>query len=134
VRVAATTATFACPETKWGLTITNGASLLLRRLVGEGWARELMVLGTVVDAETALRIGLVTRLVDPEELDDRTLELATQAAALDPGAMRLTKRLLNADPMPWQAVLDAEIEAVAEGFGSPAARERLASFGAPDRA
>ena len=63
VRVAAASARFACPETKWALTITNGSSLLLRRLVGEGWAREIALLGTEVDAETALRIGLVTRVV-----------------------------------------------------------------------
>jgi enoyl-CoA hydratase/carnithine racemase len=129
VRIAATSARFACPETKWALTVTNGASLLLRRVVGEGWAREILLLGTVIDAETALRIGLVTRVVPDDELEAHVFELARRVAELDPGAVTLTKRLLNADPTPWQDVLDGEIEAVVEGFSSPAARARLASFG-----
>lgn len=129
VRIAAADATFACPETKWALTITNGASLLLRRLVGEGWARELALLGTVVDAETALRIGLVTRVVPAAELDECAHALARQAAALDPDAVAATKRLLAGDRAEWQAALEAEAAAVAAGFASPAARARLASFG-----
>jgi enoyl-CoA hydratase/carnithine racemase len=121
VRVAAASARFACPETKWALTITNGSSLLLRRLVGEGWAREIALLGTEVDAETAQRIGLVTRVV--EDARAEAARLAATVAALDPGAVAATKRLLNADPAPFAAVLDAEREAVVRGF--PAAQERL---------
>src|SRR5436190_1601156 len=56
VRVAAASARFACPEPKWAMTITNGSTVLLRRLVGDGWAREMTLLGTVVDAELALRV------------------------------------------------------------------------------
>jgi enoyl-CoA hydratase/carnithine racemase len=134
VRIAAAGATFACPETSWALTITNGASVLLRRLVGDGWAREIALLGTVIDAVAALRIGLVTRVVPADALEREAQLLAAQAGALDPGAVAATKRLLNADPGPWQAVLDAEAAAVAAGFGSPAARARLATFGVPDGA
>jgi 2-(1,2-epoxy-1,2-dihydrophenyl)acetyl-CoA isomerase len=129
VRVAAASARFACPETKWALTITNGASLLLRRLVGEGWAREIALLGTEVDAGTALRIGLVTRVVADDGLQSEVAALAARVAALDAGAVAATKRLLNADPAPWESVLAAERDAVVEGFASPAARERLAAFG-----
>jgi enoyl-CoA hydratase/carnithine racemase len=129
VRVAAASAHFACPEPKWAMTITNGASVLLPRLVGDGWAREIMLLGTVVDAVTALRIGLVTRVVPDDELESHTFELARQVGALDPDAVARTKRMLSADPASWQATLDSEADAVVEGFASPAARERLASFG-----
>jgi enoyl-CoA hydratase/carnithine racemase len=121
VRVAAASARFACPETKWALTITNGSSLLLRRLVGEGWAREIALLGTEVDAQTALRIGLVTRVVP--DAREEAARLAAGVAALDPGAVAATKRLLNADPAPFAQVLDAERETVVDGF--PAAQERL---------
>jgi enoyl-CoA hydratase/carnithine racemase len=124
VRVAAASARFACPETKWALTITNGSSLLLRRLVGEGWAREIALLGTEVDAETALRIGLVTRVV--EDARAEAARLAATVAALDPAAVAATKRLLNADPAPFAAVLDAEREAVVRGF--TAAQERLKAW------
>ncbi|MET0684162.1 MAG: enoyl-CoA hydratase/isomerase family protein [Solirubrobacteraceae bacterium] len=128
-RIAATSARFACPETRWGLTITNGASLLLRRLVGEGWARELALLGTVVDAQEARRIGLVTRVVADDRLRAEAVAVATTLAELDPAAVAATKRLLNADPAPWPAVLGAELEEVVRGFAAPAVRERLDAFG-----
>jgi len=129
VRIAAASARFACPETQWGLTITNGASLLLRRLVGEGWARELELLGTVADADTALRIGLATRVVADADLRDEAVRLAGQLAVLDADAVAATKRLLNADPAPWDAVLAAEQEAVVRAFTAPAVRDRIAAFG-----
>ena len=128
-RIAARSARFACPETQWGLTITNGASLLLRRLVGEGWARELALLGTVVDAEEARRIGLVTRVAADAELAAEAAAVAARLAELDPAAVAATKRLLNADPAPWPAVLGAELEEVVRGFAAPAVRERLEAFG-----
>jgi 2-(1,2-epoxy-1,2-dihydrophenyl)acetyl-CoA isomerase len=129
VRIAAASARFACPETAWALTITNGATLLLRRLVGEGWAREIALLGTEVDAATALRIGLVTRVVPDDALEAEVAALAARVAAFDADAVAATKRLLNADPAPWEAVLAAERDAVVRGFASRAARERIAAFG-----
>ena len=129
VRVAAQSARFACPEPKWAMTITNGASVLLPRLVGDGWAREITLLGTVVDAELALRIGLVTRVVPDDELEAQAHAMAQGVAELDPDAVARTKRMLNADPSPWAEVLEREADAVVEGFRSPAARERLAGFG-----
>jgi enoyl-CoA hydratase/carnithine racemase len=128
VRIAAESARFACPETKWALTITNGSSVLLRRLVGEGWAREIALLGTEVDSETALRIGLVTRRVADEDLQAAAVALAAQVAELDPAAVAATKRLLDADPGAWEDVLERELDEVVAGFATPAARERLASF------
>jgi enoyl-CoA hydratase/carnithine racemase len=128
VRIAAHSARFACPETKWGLTITNGASVLLRRLVGEGWAREVALLGTEVDAETALRIGLVTRRVADDDLHASAVDLAARVAELDPAAVVATKRLLDADPAPWEDVLERELEEVVAGFAEPAVAARLASF------
>jgi enoyl-CoA hydratase/carnithine racemase len=129
VRVAGESARFACPEPKWAMTITNGSTVLLPRLVGDGWTREITLLGTVVDAALALRIGLVTRVVADEDLETQADEMARGVAELDPDAVARTKRMLNADPSPWQAVLDSEADAVVEGFRSPAARERLAGFG-----
>ncbi len=69
-----------------------GTSWLLPRLIGASRAHELMLTGRRVDAEEALRIGLVADVVDPAELDARALEAATQIAALAPWGVRLTKR------------------------------------------
>jgi enoyl-CoA hydratase/carnithine racemase len=122
LRIAADNASFNCPELHWGLSVTNGASVLLRNLVGDGWARELL------DAEQAHRIGLVTRVVPVAELQDRAMEIAIRAAAHDARATALTKELLNADPRGWTEVLAAETDAVVSGFETDSVQARLASF------
>ncbi len=127
-RIAADNARFACPEVEWSLTLSNGSSVLLRRAIGEGWTRELLLFGAVLDAEAALRVGLVTRVVPIAELRARAIEMAQVAAGYGERAVRLTKGLLNADPRPWAATLDAETEAVVAGFRDESARERLRRF------
>jgi 2-(1,2-epoxy-1,2-dihydrophenyl)acetyl-CoA isomerase len=83
----------------------------------------------VVNAEQALRIGLVTRVVPDADLPAAAAQLAGQLAALDPGAIAATKGLLNADPSSWCDVLEAERDTVVRGFSAPAVRERLEAFG-----
>ncbi len=128
LRVAGDNARFACPEVEWSLTLSNGSSVLLRRLVGEGWARELLLFGTVLDATQALRIGLVTRVVPVGELEWQALSLAHKAAGYARDAVRLTKELLNADPRPWVDTLEAEVSGVMRGFVDPELQERLRRF------
>lgn len=127
-RIAATNAMIMCPELKWGLTITNGASVLLRRLVGESWARDIILFGRVIDAQTALQIGLITRVVEPADLEDAAWQMARTTTEYSAEAIRLTKSLLNADPSSWQDTLDAESRAVTVGFSSPDVQQRLSSF------
>jgi enoyl-CoA hydratase/carnithine racemase len=133
VRVAATNARFCCPELEWSLTLSNGSSVLLRRLVGEGWARELLLLGTVLDAADALRIGLVTRVVEPDALAETALAMARIAASRPPVPVRLTKELLNADPRGWEATIDAEADAVCAALAAEGGRDRLEAFAARRR-
>jgi enoyl-CoA hydratase/carnithine racemase len=128
LRIAGDNARFACPEVEWSLTLSNGSSVLLRRLIGEGWTRELLLFGTVFDATDALRVGLVTRVVPVYDLEAKAVALAHRAAGYAREAVRLTKDLLNADPRPWQATLDAEGEAVLEGFGNEELQQRLRNF------
>ena len=129
-RIAADNALFGCPEVQWGLTITNGASVLLRRIIGDGWTRQLTLFGQRLDAAAAYRVGLVTQVVAADDLELSAMTLALTAAAYSPDALRLTKGLLNADPASWAATLDAETAAVTVGFGSDAVQQRLASFSA----
>ncbi len=128
VRIAATNARFCCPELEWSLTLSNGSSVLLRRLVGEGWAREMLLLGSVLDAHDALRIGLVTHVVEPGELADAARALARQAASRPPVPVRLTKELLNADPRGWEETIGAEADAVCAALAAPGGRDRLDAF------
>lgn len=127
-RIAADNAKFACPEVEWSLTLSNGSSVLLRQLIGEGWTRELLLFGTVLDATSALRVGLVTRVVPVYELEARAVAMAQQAAQYAKEAVRLTKELLNADPRPWEETLEAEAAAVLEGFANDELQQRLRTF------
>jgi enoyl-CoA hydratase len=69
-----------------------GTSWLLPRLIGASRAHELMLTGRRFDADEALRIGLVADVLDGAALLERSLEAATQIAALAPWGVRLTKR------------------------------------------
>ena len=63
-------------ETRYGLLPDMGATVRLPRIVGESRARELILLGEVIDAEEALRIGLANRVVGDEDLDATAASLA----------------------------------------------------------
>jgi 2-(1,2-epoxy-1,2-dihydrophenyl)acetyl-CoA isomerase len=85
LRIAGRSTSFSGAFAGVGLGPDSGASWTLQRLVGFGRASELMLLGRKVDAEEALRIGLVNEVVDDEAVLARAQELATQLAA-GPGA------------------------------------------------
>ena len=127
-RIAADNARFACPEVEWSLTLSNGSSVLMRQLIGEGWTRELLLFGAVLDATSALRVGLVTRVVPVYDLEPQAVAMAHRAASFSAGAVRRTKELLNADPRPWQETLDAEAAAVLEGLENEELQHRLRKF------
>src|SRR5437764_10541390 len=91
---------FASPEAVFRVAFINigvsscdmGTSWLLPRLIGAARSHELMLTGRRVGADEALRIGLVTDVVDGETLLERALEAAAQIASLAPWGVRLTKR------------------------------------------
>lgn len=83
-------------ETRFGLLPDMGATVRLPRIVGESRARELILLGDVVGADEALRIGLANRIVADEELDAAAAELAARLAAQPPIAVRGARRAIDA--------------------------------------
>jgi enoyl-CoA hydratase/carnithine racemase len=95
VRVAATTATFAESFVRLGLVPGDGGAWLLQRLVGPARAAEMTLTGDTVDAETALEWGLVSRVVDPQDLLETAQGIAARIAANPPQAVRLAKKLLR---------------------------------------
>jgi enoyl-CoA hydratase len=88
LRVAADSARFGQPEVKLGVTPGFAGTQRLPRLVGRGRALELLLTGRMVDAQEALAIGLVNRVVPAASLLDEAKKLATSLAALAPLAMR----------------------------------------------
>jgi enoyl-CoA hydratase len=92
IRYASTTAVFRAAFINIGVSNCDmGTSWLLPRLIGASRSHELMLTGRRVDAEEASRIGLVADVVEPDALDARAVEGATQIASLAPWGVRLTK-------------------------------------------
>jgi len=83
-------------ETRYGILPDMGATVRLPRIVGEGRARELILLGEVIDAPEALRIGLANRVVDDGEVESAAAELAARLAAQPPLAIRGARRAIDA--------------------------------------
>ncbi|MEU1994098.1 enoyl-CoA hydratase-related protein [Nocardia gamkensis] len=75
-----------------GLTPGDGGAYYLPRIVGTSKALELLLTGDFIDADEALRIGLVNRLAEPERLAEVTGALAAQLAAAPPVTVRMIKR------------------------------------------
>jgi enoyl-CoA hydratase len=122
IRYASSRAKLGQPEINLGIVPGWGGTQRLARVCGIGVAKELILTGRTVDAEEALRIGLVNALADP--VLDRALETARELAAKSPVALALAKRLVNLSP----GALDQEADSFGELFASEDAREGLTAF------
>ena len=94
IRIASTDAQFGTPEVKWGILHGYGA-VRLPDMVGMSHTMQLLLTGEFIDAETALRIGLVSEVVAPDELLPRAEAIAEQIASNGPIAVRLIKELAH---------------------------------------
>ena len=95
IRFASTDARFTTVFSKGGLAPEFGVTWILPQLVSMGWAMDLMWTSRMVGAEEALRLGLVQRLAEPEDLVEEASEYIRQlAASVSPAAIRDAKRLL----------------------------------------
>lgn len=95
IRLMADTAKIGQPEVNLGLIPGFGGTQRLARLVGPAFAKGLIFTGEQIDAELALRIGLVNRVVPAAELMSATMEVAQKIAAKGPAAVRLAKTCIN---------------------------------------
>jgi enoyl-CoA hydratase/carnithine racemase len=95
VRIASESAKFAESFVKLGIIAGDGGAWLLPRIIGFSKATELALTGEMIDAQEALAIGLVSRVVPDEELMDAARLVASKIAANPPHAVRMTKRLLR---------------------------------------
>jgi enoyl-CoA hydratase len=95
VRLAAEEAKFGCPETGHGVIPWAGGTQRLPRIVGRGKALEMILTGEAVDAQEALRIGLVSRVVPRERLLAEAEALAGRIAARGPIAVRYAKEAVS---------------------------------------
>ena len=95
LRIATPHSRFATPEGKLGIIPGGGATARLPRIVGRGWAMEMMLMGEPIDAERALAVGLITRIVEPAELIPETRRIAAHIAGFAPFVPRTMKAMVN---------------------------------------
>ncbi|HWQ62412.1 MAG TPA: short-chain-enoyl-CoA hydratase [Negativicutes bacterium] len=95
IRIASEKAKFGQPEVTLGITPGFGGTQRLARLIGKGRAKELLFTGDMVDAADAYRIGLVNKVVAPEELMDAAKALALKIMSRSPVAVGMCKAAVN---------------------------------------
>jgi enoyl-CoA hydratase len=114
LRIAADDARLGQPEVKLGVICGYGGTQRLARLVGRGAALKLLLTGAIIDAQEALRIGLVDEVVPAGQLMQRAESLALEIAANAPLAIAETLRAVDEGiDLPLEAALERE----AAGFG-----------------
>ena len=120
IRLASENARFGQPEINLGIIPGWGGTQRLQRLVGPGWARQMILSGEMIDAQTALRIGLVNEVLPQAALLDRAVALGERIGGRARKAVALAKQaILYGQDVPledgikyetamWQLVFETE--------------------------
>src|SRR6266571_2803641 len=95
IRIASDKASFGQPEINLGIIPGGGGTQRLTRLVGEGKAMEMILSGEIIDAQSALSIGLVNHVVPADQLEIKTIEIASRIAEKSPIALSLAKEAVK---------------------------------------
>jgi enoyl-CoA hydratase/3-hydroxyacyl-CoA dehydrogenase len=125
-RIAAESATFAQPEINLGIIPGFGGTQRLPRLVGEGKALEMNLLGDAISSYEALRYGLANQVVPDHELFDTALAWAQKLAEKAPIAIEQIKSVSAMGEL--GEGLEAEAQGFAKAFGSEDAKEGISAF------
>lgn len=129
LRIASDAAVFGQPEILLGIIPGGGGTQRLARLVGAGVAKDLVFSGRQVRAEEALRIGLVNRVVEPDELAAATEAWAGELAAGATHALRLAKAAIDEGlDQDLATGLRTEQRLFVESFATPDAPIGVSSF------
>ncbi len=129
IRIASSNAKFGQPEINLGIIPGGGGTQRLARLIGIGQAKELVYSGGMVDAQRAYELGLVNKIVAPEELIPEVQKLAAKIASKSLPILLLAKTAFNCgSSMDLEKALQYEIECFAACFGTDDHAEGLAAF------
>jgi enoyl-CoA hydratase/carnithine racemase len=127
--VAARDAKFQMPFARLGLVPEGGSSLLLAQRVGQARANWWLLSGEAFSGAEAAEAGLALRAVDDAAVEAEAARLAAQLAALPPGALAETKRLLRGpQAATLEAVMDAERASFSARLKTPEAQAIFAAF------
>lgn len=129
IRIAEEQAQMALPEAKVGLLPCAGGTQRLSWLVGEGWAKRMILCGERINAATAERIGLVEEVVTKGQALDRAMALAEQVGEQSPTSVAFCKRLLHSGRNTVLAAgLEGERDLFVELFSTEDQQEGVNAF------
>ena len=113
LRIAAAGTKFGLPEVKWGTTASLGGIYMLTRIIGLGRTFELLYLGDSFDAQQALALGLINRVVPDDTLAQATADMANTIAGHFSAEIALTRKAILAGlDLDFAAAADLETESV----------------------
>lgn len=129
LRIASSTARFCAATIRLGLVANGSATWHLPRMIGLARASEILFLGDIIGAEEAHTIGLVNRVVPPEQLAAETQAIAERLAATPRKALARLKKILNASLVSTlPAQLERERQAIAWSSTTKDFREGIRAF------
>ena len=95
IRIASSDTRMALPEVGHGVIPDSGGTARLFQMAGHGLAADMALTGRVISAEEALQHGIVSRVVDPDKLDEEALNMAREIARRSPLAVKFSKEVLS---------------------------------------
>ncbi|MCJ7497218.1 MAG: enoyl-CoA hydratase-related protein [candidate division Zixibacteria bacterium] len=129
IRIASEKAKLGQPEVNLGVIPGFAGTQRLARMVGAAKAKELILTADMVDAQTALNIGLVNQVVSHDSLMDVCMEMARKIASKGPTAVRLAKRvIIRGVETDFATGSSFEVDAFGECFASGDAKEGMEAF------
>ncbi len=129
IRIASRNAKFGQPEVNLGVIPGYGGTQRLPRLAGRGIATELIVTGRQIDAETALTMRLVNKVVDMEHLLPAALELVESISQRSPSAVRFALQAIDATAqLPQDEGMKLEAQLFALSCGTADHKEGTTAF------
>ncbi len=129
LRIASEKAKLGQPEINLGIIPGSGGTQRLSRLVGPSRAKQMIFTGEIIDAQTALRMGLVDRVVSHDQLMEEVKKIALAIAAKSKIALALAKSAIQRGlDVDLQTALNYEIECFAQCFASQDQQEGMKAF------
>lgn len=129
IRIAGTEAQFGITSSRIGTVAGAGAPARLARLVGPEWAKEMLFSANFIDANTALRIGLITEIAKPENVLEKALARIKMYAQRAPLSVAYSKLAVNKGlQMDLESALHFERQLTTTLFTSDDRREGIAAF------
>jgi enoyl-CoA hydratase len=129
LRIAASTAVFSLPEVSLGIVPAGGTLVRLVRQIGYAAAMEILMTGERFSSEHLLRVGVLNRVVAPEQLMVTANDFAERLVRLSPTALKVTKQAVRElSDLPLQEAFRREAVLGQLAFTSADAKRGLAAF------